>query len=431
MTSTLFLHVGAPKSGTTYLQRVLETNRTALADAGVLVVGDTHLDRIHAAMVVREDPRLTALGPRPQAAWKRLVDQIRAWPGHTAILSYELFAGAEAEQVARALEDLAGIEVHVVVTARDFGRAVPSAWQERLKFALTTRLEDWKPRPDSAGPRAEWGWRTMDPAKVAARWGAALPADRVHVVTVPRAAASPTELWHRFAEACRLDVPGLRLDVDRVNESMGVVGAELLRRVNEHVTEPIDNDRERARWLRDTLAHQVLVGLDTEPIGLTDAQFDEAAQRSDESIVAIGQAGYAVHGDLEDVRATRPDARRPGEVTDAEVLDAALRSIVRLLLLLRERDRTPAAAGVAPAAEGSRPTLRRLGKRAARRATHGVLHHEVDKLEETVARLEEELQRGRALHLRVAELTDLVTELLLPGQPVSEADLARYRKESL
>ncbi|MFA6299205.1 MAG: hypothetical protein WC642_08565, partial [Nocardioides sp.] len=69
MTQRLYLHVGAPKSGTTYLQRVLETNRARLADAGVLVVGDRHLDRIHAAMVVREDPRLESLPERARTSW--------------------------------------------------------------------------------------------------------------------------------------------------------------------------------------------------------------------------------------------------------------------------------------------------------------------------------------------------------------------------
>ena len=39
VTQRVYLHVGAPKSGTTYIQGVLEHNRARLADAGVLVVG--------------------------------------------------------------------------------------------------------------------------------------------------------------------------------------------------------------------------------------------------------------------------------------------------------------------------------------------------------------------------------------------------------
>ncbi|HSV38277.1 MAG TPA: DUF6752 domain-containing protein [Nocardioidaceae bacterium] len=428
MTKTLYLHVGAPKSGTTYLQRVLEANRSVLADAGVLVVGDNHLDRIHAAMVVREDPRLAKLGPQANNAWQRLVKQVRDWSGAKAILSYELFAGADADQVEKALKDLGGIDVHVVVTARDFARAVPSAWQERLKFALTTGLEEWKPRPESAGPRAEWGWRTMDPAGVARRWGRRLPAAHVHIVTVPRAGADKDELWRRFAAACDLDVPGLSTDVERVNESMGVVAAELLRRVNEKVEDPISNNREHALWLRDTLAHQVLVTLGNEPIGLTDAQYDDAATRSEESINQVRSAGYDVQGDLEDLRATRPEARTPSEVTEGELLDAATQTIVKLIVLMRERT-----GGATEAPEQGAKGLGSFGKRVLRGGAAVQLGKETERLEERVKALEAELFAQRALQLRVAELTDLVTELLLPAgdAEVSEAALARYRGESL
>lgn len=434
MTQRVYLHVGAPKSGTTYLQRVLETNRALLAEAGVLVVGERHLDRVHAAMVVRQDPRLDALPDHASAAWERLVAQIRRWRGEVAVLSYELFAGASAEQVETALADLDGLEVHVVITARDLGRAVPSAWQERLKFALTTPLERWKPRPESAGVRAEWGWRTMDPAGVAARWGAALPHQRVHVVTVPRETRDGHELWHRFADACGLDVPGLRLTVERANESLGLVAAELLRRVNEKVGEPITGNREQARWLRDTLAHGVLVDLGREPIGLTDRQFADAAKRAETAVARLREAGYAVHGDLGDLTATRPEARTPGEASDAELLEVAIEAIVRLLLLVRERTRErDAGGGSVLDEEGSR--LAALGKGVVRRVTAPRVDRRTDELRARIAELEAQVAQSRSLHLRVAELTDIVTELLLPPRAsdgrVTAKALNTYRNESL
>lgn len=433
MTQRLFLHVGAPKSGTTYVQQVLEVNRSRLASGGVLVVGERHLDRIHAAMVVRQDPRLDQLPEAARTSWRRLVDQVIAWRGDSAVLSYELFAGASAEQVETALADLAGIEVHVVITTRDLGAAVPSAWQERLKFALTTPLERWKPRPESAGARAEWGWRTMDPAGVAARWGAGLPPEHVHIVTVPRDAADDHELWRRFAAACGIDVPGLQLDVERVNASLGLVAAELLRRVNEQVREPITGNREQARWLRDTLAHGVLVDLDREPIGLTDRQLADATSRSTEAVTALREAGYTVHGDLDDILATRRDARTPGQATDTELLAVAIGAIVRLLELVRERTLRSGASDSPLAEEGSR--LSALGKGVVRRVTAPRVDSRTEGLRERVAELEAEVARSRALHLRVAELTDVVTELLLPPRStdgrVAAKALNTYRNESL
>ena len=436
MTKRVYLHVGAPKSGTTYLQLVLETNRARLHDAGVRVVGDTHLDRIHAAMVVRHDPRLENLSESARTSWDRLVKQVRAWRGDVAILSYELFAGASAEQVAAALDDLAGLEVHVVITARDLGASVPSAWQERLKFALTTRLEEWKPRPERAGVRAEWGWRTLDPAGVAARWGATLPPERVHIVTVPRDATAGSgmpELWHRFATACGLDVPGLVLDVGRVNQSLGVVAAELLRRVNEKIRDPITGNREQARWLRDTLAHGILADLDREPIGLTDEQFADASRRAEQAAERIAAAGYDVRGDLGDLAASRPEARLPGDVTDAELLEAALSTIVRLLELVRDRTQDLEAAQPGPVEEGSR--LSSFGKGVVRRVTSQHVDRRHDQLRARIAELEAEAAASRALHLRVAELTDVVTELLMPPGESSKAvtgrALTRYRKGAL
>ena len=157
MTDLVFLHVGSPKSGTTYLQRVLRHNQERLAEQGVLVAGRTHGDLVHAGFVVREDPRLAKLPERASRAWDRLVEEVQTFPGHTAIISYELLSAARRRQASEAIASLDGLEVHVVVTCRDLGRAVPSAWQERLKFALTVPLDEWQPPPESQGTRARSG----------------------------------------------------------------------------------------------------------------------------------------------------------------------------------------------------------------------------------------------------------------------------------
>ena len=438
MTERVYLHVGAPKSGTTYLQSVLRNNAERLADAGVLVAGTTHLELVHAGMAVRQDPRLQKLPPRAGQAWARVVEQVRAWDGASAIVSYELFAGATKKQAAAAIADLDGLEVHVVVGARDFGRSLPSAWQERLKFAFTTPLEEWLPKGEEGGPRAEWSWRTMDPAGVTQRWGAGLPPERVHVVTVPRAAAAPDELWRRFAEACGLDVPGLDLGVTRANESLGPVTAELLRRVNEQVDGVITGNREQARWLRDTLAHGVLVPLGGGALGITDAQCDDAVARSTAAIEALRARGYAIHGDLDDLAATRPDGRTPGESTDAELLDAAVRAIVGLLGAMREQRRALREHAV-PEPEAPPSSLPARARRVVERAVKGtgqrVVDNRLDAMTRRVAELEAQVMRDRRLHQRVAELDDVVSELLLPvADQDDEALLAairKYRKDSV
>ena len=64
-----------------------------------------------------------------------------------------------------------------------------------------------------------------------------------------------------------------------------------------------------------------------------------------------------------------------------------------------------------------RDTVRARGKQAARslgRFRAGVQAEGLDALRERVAVLEDEVQECRQLNLRLAELTDVVQELLLP-----------------
>ena len=88
MTKRVYLHVGTPKSGTTYLQSILRGNAERLAEHGVLVAGETHTDVVNAGLVLREDPRAESLlDPHERGAWKRIVQQVRGWQGDVAILS--------------------------------------------------------------------------------------------------------------------------------------------------------------------------------------------------------------------------------------------------------------------------------------------------------------------------------------------------------
>ena len=424
MTERVYLHVGCPKSGTTYVQRILRHNQEALSQQGVLVAGRTHTELVHAGFVVRDDNRLADLPDRAARSWERIVRQVREFEGHSAVISYELLAGARRKQARRAIESLGDLEVHVVITCRDLGRAVSSAWQERLKFALETPLEEWQPPPPSLGPRAEWGWRTMDPAGVANRWGASLPPDRVHIVTAPRRGAAPRELWDRFAGACGLTGVDVDLELGPANESLGVKAAEVLRRVNEHDLGEIKGAREQSKWLRDTLAHGVLADLDDEPMGITDEQLAEAQQRALEAVATIRESGWQVHGDLDDLAATKREGRLPGEVPAEELLDVATRTIVGLLLELREARR-------APASDDSRPRGRGLALGLAGSGAEEALVE----LDERLAAAEREVQAGRRLHERVGALSDLVAELLLPAQHQDQAALKKalrdYRAESL
>ncbi|MGH3587993.1 MAG: hypothetical protein ACRDQ0_16920, partial [Pseudonocardia sp.] len=115
MADRVFIHVGAPKSGTTYLQSVLWANQKDLAKERILLPGKVEFDHNLAASFVRSDHP----GQRAKRTWRRMLDDINAWPG-SAVLSNEWFSLTDEEHATRALEAFEGAEVHVVFTARDF-----------------------------------------------------------------------------------------------------------------------------------------------------------------------------------------------------------------------------------------------------------------------------------------------------------------------
>ncbi|HNN48625.1 MAG TPA: hypothetical protein PKM12_06610, partial [Marmoricola sp.] len=231
--------------------------------------------------------------------------------------------------------------------------------------------------------------------------------------------------WDRFASACQIDSAGLNLDQERVNESMGVVEAELLRRVNETLAGRIENNRDQSLLLRDLFAHQVLVPQGNEPIAISDEQYDEATQRADEAITQLQESGVSIHGDLEDIRATRVSGRTPDQVSDPELLEVALESIAQLLL----RIRAERAESVPTTGGGSLP------RRMVRALSAPAVESRRRRLENRLAELEEHTQQRRLLEQRVADLADLVTVLLQPVAKgtgtVSEEALEEYRRDSL
>ena len=100
----VLLHVGTPKTGTSYLQDVLFRNREVLRGHGILYPADRFDGHFLAALDLM---RLTWGGLETQAvgAWDRLAEQVRAWPG-TSIVSHEILSTASPTQIDRALDVL-------------------------------------------------------------------------------------------------------------------------------------------------------------------------------------------------------------------------------------------------------------------------------------------------------------------------------------
>lgn len=340
------LHIGTPKTGTTFLQAVLFRNRDRLKSQGILIPGSTPRAHAKAAVGVR-------LGPtsRKYAAWRRIVAQSQCWP-ETVLISNEWFSMVSADQARAALHDLGAAEAHVVVTARDFAEQVPSAWQETLKVGVASSLEDFVVSLDGTATAGEeppyvgvmserWRWSVLDPAAVLGRWNATLPSDRLHVVTVPPKGSPPNLLWRRFAGLCGIEPEGCSTDINQARESIGVESARLLQALGPALHSALGVDEglwhERFPWIQRYFAHELLLKRGGNPIALGEEQLAVIRARSKQSVHRLEGANYDVVGDLADLTAFQPvrGAKQPNDVTDSELLALALSLVPELLARVR------------------------------------------------------------------------------------------------
>lgn len=344
MAERVFLHIGAPKSGTTFLQTVLWENRERLSDLGVLVPCRRRFDFNLAAMAVREAG--TPEGSDDAAGvWKQMLDDIALWQGD-AVISCEWFVLATAEQARQAVAQLAPAEVHLVYTARAFDEQVPAAWQEVLKIGRGRRLPQFIRSLEQEG---RWSWASLDPAVGLQRWGATLPPAQVHLVTTPRRGTKPGALWERFAQVCGIDPESCDTSVARRNESLGVESARLLQLTGPRLRKAARSDSphwsDPYRWIRGYIGHQLLVPRGGSRIALRDEELSMLRERAAQSRSALDELGVDVVGDLDELEpAPATEGRHPSEVTDGEMLEIAGDLMASLLERVRQESERAEAA---------------------------------------------------------------------------------------
>ena len=333
MARKVFIHIGLPKTGTTYLQTLLWNNRDALRQQGLLLPGRNSRQHMWASAVVREDPHLHRRGPAALRSWDGLVKRVNDWSG-TALINHEFFAGASAEQAAAAIARFEGAEVHLVVTARDMLTLVTGYWQEFVKHGFEATLDHF-PELDSEEAADEWGWSTLDIGGVLGRWGRTVKPERVHVLVVPPSSAPRERLWHEYAGLLGIDSSALDLSGSRRNESLGVVEVELLRRINDQIELRGDlrSALDRGVWRRDYLALGKLVPRGGDRYWPSESRVAEIRDRGNRAVTMIREQGFDVIGDLAllAVPEELPERRHPDRVTDEEMLEAATATIASML----------------------------------------------------------------------------------------------------
>jgi hypothetical protein len=328
----IYLHIGAPKTGTTYLQGVLFDHRGELADAGVLYPG--HYPEAHFEAVV--DLRGIAFGGHRDQTWtgrwRRLVDEALAWSGDSVVISHELLCGAPEESVAEAVESFTGAEVHVLYTARDLGRQVPATWQEYVKNHATVPFDRYVrrlAREPRRGRVANTFWRQQHVAEIADRWCVHLPRERFHLVTVPPPHGSTSLLWERFSTTVGIAPGSIDSERPTINTSLGYAEAELLRRVNRALGDQMPWPAYETT-VKGWFAEEFLVELGSDTRATVPESMREwLLSEAKPMVTAVADSGVDIVGDLDDLRPHfGPTAGQP---PDAAVLDAAADAIAALL----------------------------------------------------------------------------------------------------
>ncbi|MFL6060351.1 MAG: hypothetical protein ACJ72E_03895 [Marmoricola sp.] len=333
MASKVFLHVGLPKTATTYVQTLMWADRDRMRAQGVLLPGTERRDHLWSSRIIRDDPHLDRYDDRRRTAWDRLVAEIAAWEG-TAVISHEFFAGASPDQAVRAIAALAPAEVHLVITAREPVGLFASSWQESLKNRETATMAEYAAAPVSESPQDIWNWRTLDVRLVLERWAASLPPEHVHVLPLPGKDESRSLIWERFATLIGLDPHSFDLSASFPNESMGVAEAETLRRINLHLQdEDFHKPFDKGVYIRTFLADERLVPRGGDRFWPAPETIAECRARGAAAVEHIRAGGYDVIGDLDALLVPEEleERRTVASVTDTEVAEVAVAVVGQVL----------------------------------------------------------------------------------------------------
>lgn len=339
MARRVFLHIGLPKTGTTFLQTMMWHNRAALADQGFLYPGIRRMDHYRAWQEINgipEEGRNFRTG-----VWDALREEIDAWSGD-ALISHEFFSLASPAQARQVVADLGDTPIHLVVTVRSYVLQFPAVWQEALKMGSGLSFDEFMAEI-LAEDRAErlrtgaWSWRTQDIPRILRLWTKNLPADRVSVITVPPPGAPRGLLWDRWCTALGVDDSGFDTHVPTANESIGGPQAALLERLVPRLSGPLLEGQVRHKWFRGYFAHRVLVPQQGARFGMRPEHVEALRAPTRQAIRYIRGQGFAVFGQLSELRLSEPvGSTHPEDISDPELLDTALDAIERLIRDHRE-----------------------------------------------------------------------------------------------
>jgi hypothetical protein len=333
----VYLHIGEPKTGTSFLQRSLWSNRARLAAQGVTLPGYSHRDHNRASRDLREAPREASDPTDPWVGdWDVLTGQALRAP-RAAVISDEILAACNPPQADQAVRSLLTADVHVVLTVRDFASVLPAEWQERVKCRDTAGWEEWLDSVVDTTPLADrrgqsWFWAVHDTLAILDMWSQHIPPDHVHVITVPPQGTTD-QLWVRFASVLGVEPSRFDLTGTRANPSLGPAEAEFLRQVNQALPADVP-DWFYTRDIKRILALDLLRSRPRQAVlTLPPSRAAWAGEQAEILVAGLRDAKYHIVGDLGELvpRPASASYAAPADQPAEQLLDAAVQATAALL----------------------------------------------------------------------------------------------------
>lgn len=335
------MHIGCSKTGTSSLQAGLWRSVDALASAGTglpFVGRPAHVTGLLRPLGWR--PVAGFAGEHRPKALSEVPTSIRETKGDVLLVSNEDLAEARSEDVATiaALCDEADVDLHVVLTVRDWAQQLPSDYQQFLKHRLADSYLDFLADVrERRGPWADQFWRRQDPIDILDRWRGAVEPARAHVVVVPPFSRDPEGVFDLMADVVGFPSASVARPRGSVNASFGVVEAEVFRRVNAALGDRLpDYQKDYTEAVRWPFAHGVLARSASPRLTLPPEHLGWVQEHARGTVAAVRERGHPVHGDLDALVPDEASARPLPPYDDAALAEASITALANYAAYVRQ-----------------------------------------------------------------------------------------------
>lgn len=325
----VFLHIGTRKSGTSYLQKALRDSVPALAEQGVELTFKTRKGHVERQLAPLKHMLATGDAGPAQASMRRMVARIKAKPDMRHLITLEDLAELPQSVADLYLEALREFDTELVVTVRNWGSTIPSEWQQCVKERFTGTYRDFVAAIADRTPEADQFLMRQDLPTLIQRWSGTLDPGKVHVIAVPPTSRTEGTLVELFCGLVGIDPASLRMPKGRINASISLDQAELLRRVNIALGDRLPFENGYQTGIREWLTRGTLMKRAESSIRIPEEFGDWCVRAAREQYDGIVALGVDLVGDPEDLVPGKV-ATGPAEVSDPEVLATAVVALADL-----------------------------------------------------------------------------------------------------